>query len=191
VLAQMRAVKDPLRAAFAARRLSARSRVRVTQLGRASDARLALRARGEARRNPRYRWRGEVAHARALRALARCDLLVVSSLQEGGANVIGEAAVLGVPILASRIDGNAGLLGARHPGYFSARDTRALASLLRRAETDERFLAGLEQASRRAARLFRPERERAAWRRLLAELDPRAQGAQVRKPAKTSRRSGV
>jgi glycosyltransferase involved in cell wall biosynthesis len=191
VLAQMRAVKDPLRAAFAARRLSASSRVRVTQLGPGRDARLATRARGEARRNPRYRWRGEVAHARALRALARCDLLVVSSLQEGGANVIGEAAVLGVPILASRIDGNVGLLGARHPGYFPARDTRALTALLRRAETDERFLAGLERASRRTARLFRPERERAAWRRLLAELDPRAQSAQVRKPAKTSRRSGM
>jgi hypothetical protein len=35
----------------------------------------------------------------------------ISSLAEGGANVIGEAAVVGIPVLASRIPGNVGLLG--------------------------------------------------------------------------------
>ena len=59
--------------------------------------------------------------------------MVISSLSEGGANVISEAAVAGVPVLASRIDGNVGLLGADYPGYFPVGDTEALARLLRTA----------------------------------------------------------
>lgn len=174
MLAHLRAIKDPLRAARAVRALPGSSRVRVTLLGRGLDPRLVDQAHAEQRLNPRFRWPGEVSHARALRRLAASDLLVLSSLQEGGANAIGEAASLGVPILASRIDGTLGLLGTRHPGYFAPRDTAALGALLLRAERDADFRARLARASRRAAQQFRPERERDAWRRLLAELRPRA-----------------
>jgi hypothetical protein len=52
-------------------------------------------------------------------------------------------------------------------------DTRALARLLLRAETDRRFYAGLRRGMRRLGRLVRPERERAAWASLLAELADR------------------
>ena len=111
---------------------------------------------------------------------------MLASRLEGGANALGEAAVLGVPILASRVPGNVGLLGARHPGLFAFGDTRALRRLLLRAESDASFRARLARASRRIAPLFRPARETAAWRALLREL----QGAQVRKPDQTSRRWG-
>jgi glycosyltransferase involved in cell wall biosynthesis len=170
VLAHLRAIKDPLRVARAARSLPRDSRLRVVHLGRGLDARLAARARAEERRNPRYHWLGERSHRAALRRLASAELLVLPSLQEGGANAIGEAARLGVPILASRIEGTLGLLGPDHPGYFEARDTAALRSLLLRAENDAHFRARLVRASRRAARLFEPSREREAWRRLLREL---------------------
>jgi len=96
--------------------------------------------------------------------------MVLSSLSEGGANVISEAIVVGVPILASRMDGNIGLLGADYPGYFPVGDTKALARLLQRIEGDPRFLAVLQRATARRAPLFKPKREVAAWRRLLAEL---------------------
>ena len=96
--------------------------------------------------------------------------MVISSLSEGGANVVSEAAVGGVPILASRIDGNVGLLGRDYPGYFAAGDTAALARLLRRLESDPSFVRKLERAVKVRAPLFRPAREIAAWRRLLAEL---------------------
>ena len=96
--------------------------------------------------------------------------MVISSLSEGGANVISEAAVAGVPVLASRIDGNVGLLGADYPGYFPVGNTEALARLLKRLEGDPHFVARLDQALARRAPLFRPEREIAAWRRLLAGL---------------------
>jgi glycosyltransferase involved in cell wall biosynthesis len=190
VLAHLRPIKDPLRAALAARALPPGSRVRIIGLGRGLDERLVARARSEERRNPRYRWLGERTHARALQVLSRCDALVLSSLQEGGANAIGEAAVLGLPILATRIDGNVGLLGPRHRGYFAVRDTRALRCLLLRAERDARFRAQLARASRRAAVLFDPARERGAWARLLGELAQVSARAHVRKPAHTSRRSG-
>jgi hypothetical protein len=71
VLAHLRAVKDPLRAALAVRDLPPDSRIRVIHLGRALDPGLAVRAHREMERNPRYRWLGERPRAAALRRLAR------------------------------------------------------------------------------------------------------------------------
>jgi len=75
-----------------------------------------------------------------------------------------------VPVLASRIPGSVGLLGAGYPGYFPVRDTARLARLLRRAETDRRFYRELKAWCARLAPRFRPARERAAWKKLLSEL---------------------
>lgn len=71
VLAHLRAVKDPLRAAVAVRDLPMGSRIRVVHLGSALDPGLALRASREMERNPRYRWLGERSRRSALRRLAR------------------------------------------------------------------------------------------------------------------------
>ena len=173
VIGHLRDVKDPLRAARAARLLPVDSRVRIEQVGRAYTARWAARARAEMAANPRYHWRDDVPAAEVRRLLARSHAMVISSWSEGGANVVSEAAVAGVPILASRVDGNLGLLGAGYPGYYPAGDTRALARLLRRIEREPRFVRQLAKAVSRRASLFRPAREVAAWRRLLARLRPR------------------
>jgi glycosyltransferase involved in cell wall biosynthesis len=125
--------------------------------------------------NPRYRWLGELPHWQARRLMARSRLMVLSSRMEGGANVVGEAATAGVPILASAIPGTRGLLGPDYAGYFPVGDAQALAGLLRRAETDPAFLRALERGVAEAAPRFAPARERAAWRRLLAELKRDAQ----------------
>ena len=170
VIGHLRDVKDPLRAAEAARLLPDDSRVRIEQVGRAYTPQWADRARAEMASNPRYIWRDDVPAARVRRLLARSHAMVISSLSEGGANVISEAAVAGVPILASRMDGNVGLLGKDYPGYFPVGDTRALARLLSRLETDPRFVRALVRAVKRRAPLFRPAREVAAWRRLMKEL---------------------
>jgi hypothetical protein len=79
------------------------------------------------------------------------------------------------------MDGNVGLLGADYPGYFPVGDTEALARLLRRIETDRRFVANLRRAVARRAPLFRPEREIEAWRRLLAELAAQSGSAPPRR----------
>jgi putative glycosyltransferase (TIGR04348 family) len=170
VIGHLRDVKDPLRAAEAARLLPADSRVRVEQVGRAYTPQWAARARAEMAANPRYFWRNDVPAAAVRRLLARSHAMVISSFSEGGANVISEAAVAGVPVLASRVDGNVGLLGTGYPGYFPVGDTQALARLLQRLEREPRFVARLGKALARRAPLFRPAREIAAWRRLLATL---------------------
>lgn len=170
VIGHLRDVKDPLRAAEAARLLSADSKVRIEQVGGAYTSRWVERARAEMKSNPRYRWRGDVSHAEVRRLLRRSHAMVISSLSEGGANVISEAAVVGVPILASRMDGNVGLLGSGYPGYFPVGDTRSLAILMQRIEGDSRYARSLARAVRSRAPLFAPRREIAAWRRLLMEL---------------------
>ena len=87
-----------------------------------------------------------------------------------GTNVVGEAVALAVPVIASRIPGNVGLLGEDYPGYFRPRDTRGLAALLRRAESDPRVLRKLAAACHKRLPLFRPQRESKAWTDLLAEM---------------------
>jgi putative glycosyltransferase (TIGR04348 family) len=170
VIGQLRDVKDPLRTAKAARLLPGDSRIRVIHLGPAETTRWADRATAEMRANPRYIWRGAKPGAQVRRLLARAQALVLSSLSEGGANVISESIAAGVPVLASRIDGSVGLLGRDYPGYFPAGDTAALARLLRRIEADPIFLARLRAALARRAPSFTPEREKAAWKSLLAGL---------------------
>jgi putative glycosyltransferase (TIGR04348 family) len=176
VLAHLRAVKDPLRAARAARLLPAGSRIRILHLGAPLDPRLARQARREAAGNPRYRWLGERPRGQALRILARCRLLVLTSRLEGGANAVSEAVVCGVPVISSRIAGSVGLLGSDYPGYFPPGDTRALARLLERAERDGAFRARLAARGRRLRPRFAPARERAAWRRLIEEARRRPEG---------------
>jgi len=61
------------------------------------------------------------------------------------------------------------LLGEDYAGYFSAGDTRGLARLIARAESDSEFLADLKTHCGRLARLFSPDRELAAWKRLIRE----------------------
>src|SRR5262249_35338271 len=149
----------------AARLLPPDSRVRVEQVGRAYSETWAERARAEMASNPRYAWRGDVPANAVRRLLARSHAMIISSISEGGANVISEAAVAGVPILASRMDGNVGLLGSHYPGYFPVGGTRALARLLQRIECDPAFSRQLTKAIAVQAALFHPRRELAAWRR--------------------------
>jgi putative glycosyltransferase (TIGR04348 family) len=170
VLGHLRPVKDPFRTALAARLLPPSSRLSVLHLGAALDEALAEQACAEEAANPRYRWLGEVPRGLALRLLGRCRLLALTSEQEGGANAISEALALSVPILASRISGTVGLLGADYPGYFPVGDTAALARLLERAEADAGFYRQLQRWCARLRPLVDPARERRSWAALLREL---------------------
>ena len=172
VVGHMREVKDPFRAAEATRLLPTSSRVRLLQLGAAMDPGMADRAEKEMGENPRYRWLGDQPRRRALAILAACRLLVLSSRTEGGANVVSEALACGVPILSSRIAGSIGLLGEDYPGYLEYGDTRALADLINRYETEDSFRLLLKESCDRLADLVDPAREQEAWARLIAETRP-------------------
>jgi glycosyltransferase involved in cell wall biosynthesis len=101
-------------------------------------------------------------HHRALRWLASSHLLVVSSVMEGGANVVSEAIAAGTPVIASFIPGNVGLLGDDWPALFPVGDAQALAGLLRRLTTDPAFLALLREAIRARAWIADPAQEQSA-----------------------------
>ncbi|MGI9385372.1 MAG: glycosyltransferase, partial [Methyloligellaceae bacterium] len=152
------------------RGLPARSRIRLLHFGKAHNDDWERMARDEMARNPRYHWKGEVPGWRVRREFGKTRLMVLSSVMEGGANVISEAVVAGVPIIASKIHGTIGLLGQDFSGYFPAKNTEALRALLLRAESDPAFVE--ELAAQGAARryLFTVERERAAWAKVLAAV---------------------
>lgn len=167
VIGHLRDEKDPFRTALAARRLAPDSRLRVIHLGKAHTPDFASQAAAEMAVNPRYRWLGEVPGWRVRRELAKTRLMVISSNQEGGANVVSEVVVAGVPVIASDIAGNVGLLGRDYPGYYPVRDEAALARLLERAETEPGFLDTLERHGRKLKPLFRPAHEQAALKRIV------------------------
>jgi len=170
VIGHLRPVKDPFRAALAARLLPPQSRIRILHFGAALSPQMARFARAETDRNTRYHWRGEQPRWRLQQVLARSALCVLSSKLEGGANVLSEAVVNRVPVLASRIPGSVGILGEDYPGYFRVGNTEELAQLLERAENDSAFLRLLRSGCARCRPLFQPAREKAAWRNLLNEL---------------------
>lgn len=172
VVANLRAIKDPFRAEEAARDLPRASRLRVLHVGGELEPGLAADARRRSAANPRYRWLGVRTPSQARRLIAGSRLLVLSSRLEGGANVISEAVVAGVPVLATRIPCGEALLGENYPGLFAVGSTAELKTLLLRAENDPRFRRELESRCRSRRTLFAPARERRAWKRLLGDIAP-------------------
>ncbi len=170
VVAHLRPQKDPLRAAMAARKLPLSSRVQVHHAGRALDERMEHKAKEEEKKNPRYKWLGELSHPKALRLLGSSHLVVIASQYEGGSNVLSEALVAGVPALVSRTSGLVGTMGDDYPAYFPVGDTTELTRLIRRAETEESFYQVLKDRAVRSAWLVRPEQERASWQELTYEI---------------------
>ncbi|MDD5176452.1 MAG: selenoneine biosynthesis selenosugar synthase SenB [Sterolibacterium sp.] len=171
VIGHLREEKDPWRTALALRHLTATRGLRVVQIGKATSRQAAVQAGKLMRADTRYRWLGEIDHTSAMRWLARSHVMVVSSRIEGGAHVVSEAIALGVPVIASEIPGNLGLLGDAYPGYFKLSDERALAELLYRAINQPAYLASLQKAVRSRQYLVDPSTERQALATLLARYD--------------------
>ena len=139
VIGHLRSEKIPCARRWA-RSLPASSKIQVVQVGRALNEHYDRQARAEAARNPRYRWLGELPHWKTRRLLAGSHLLSLTSRMEGSANVLSEALASGVTVVASKVSGLIGTLGKNYPGYFPAGNTRALARLLRSAESIRAFI---------------------------------------------------
>ena len=180
VLGHLREEKDPFRTALALAHLVDLPQLEVVHLGEALSRDMAREAQRLMRVERRYRWLGNVPHRAALGWLSRSHLLVLSSRMEGGANVICEAAAAGVPVIASRVSGNLGMLGRGYPGTYPLADERALARQIRRAALDPAYYARLKRLTRARRPLFRPNAERGALRMLLAEFAPRPQSSRSR-----------
>ena len=170
VISHMRDVKDPMRTAMAVRNLPKGSRIKVVHLGKAHSNTAAKKAENEMRQNPRYQWKGEVPGWRVRQELGKSHLMVISSKAEGGANVISEAIVAGVPIIASEIDGNIGLLGKKYSGYYPVGNTAELRKAILRAETDNAFMQSLNKQCDSIKSKFTIEREQESWRTLIKNI---------------------
>ncbi|MDN4055896.1 selenoneine biosynthesis selenosugar synthase SenB [Massilia sp. YIM B02763] len=160
MVGHLREEKDPLTFMRAAHRLAVPG-LRLLHVGRALDESLDTAARETMAQVPAYRWLGALPHAPARRLLRRCHAMAIASRMEGGANVIIEAVTCGVPVLASDIPGNRGMLGEDYLGYFAPGDAAALAHLIERSSLDARFHARLVRQCAARARLFTPRREQA------------------------------
>jgi putative glycosyltransferase (TIGR04348 family) len=171
MIGHLRPEKDPLTFMRAATLVNA-PRVRLLHIGGALDPQLLEAAQATAAVCPRYRWLGPMPHARTRQRLKRCHAMAIASRMEGGANVIIEAVMSGVPVLASRIDGNVGMLGADYAGYFAVGDAAALARLIERCVQDPDFDAGLRRQCAARAPRFLPGAERAAVADLVDNLLP-------------------
>jgi putative glycosyltransferase (TIGR04348 family) len=178
----LRAVKGPATLFEAARLLGAREDIQLLHAGEA-QGRWLEEAQATAASCPSYRWLGPLPHGEACRLIQRSHVLVHPSLAEGGAHVVMEAVRSGTPVLASRIPGNVGMLGAGYEGYFEVGDAAGLARLLAQCRSEQlehaddpaRTLLGRlrAQCDARAA-LFDPETERRALLHLVQDLrDPR------------------
>lgn len=166
----LRDEKDPLTYLRAATRLVARPDVLLDHVGAALEPHWLQAVAHTAQCCPAYRWLGGLPHEKTRQRIQRAHVLVHPSKMEGGAHVVLEAVQSGTPVLASRIDGNVGMLGAHYDGYFEQGDDAALAELLRRCRDDATFLPLLRQQCEARAVLFEPAREQQLLHQLLTSL---------------------
>ncbi len=170
VCGHLRDEKDSLRAAYAAKNLPENSQIRILHYGRPHNEKWNKMALDEMKINPRYRWFGEVPHWKIRRTHARSHAMILSSRMEGGANVVSEAIMADLPVLASRIDGSVGLLGGDYQGYYPVADTDALMQLMLKAERDGGFLPALIRQQQSLKNDFTEEAEFTGWKHLLEAI---------------------
>lgn len=122
---------------------------------------------------PHYHWLGGLSYEQSRKKMQEAHILVHCSKMEGGAHVIMEAVRSGTPVLASRIDGNVGMLGEDYSGYFELDNAEQLAALLLqlRDELKADNKAGLNHTlqlqSKLRAPLFAPEHEQTSLLNIL------------------------
>jgi putative glycosyltransferase (TIGR04348 family) len=171
VVGHLRAEKSPQTIFESVRllgRISDCDNIHITHIGEASGKAghpFAEEARLLTASSRHYRWVSGLPHGLTRAAIKRSHLLIHPSILEGGANVIVEAITAGTPVIASRMSGNVGMLGADYSGYFPVGDAEALTALLRQCATNPNTLTRLGTACKARAKLFSPNEEK---RRLLS-----------------------
>jgi glycosyltransferase involved in cell wall biosynthesis len=176
MVGHLRDEKSPETLFAAARLLAGRDDIFIDHIGAALDPALGAAAQATMAAAPRYRWLGARTHQETRRRIQQAHALVHSSRMEGGAHAILEAVVSGTPVLASRVEGNLGMLGDDYGGYFPWGDAHSLTDLLIRCRLRQGegegggLLRQLADQCARRAPLFHPAAERAALRRLVDDL---------------------
>jgi putative glycosyltransferase (TIGR04348 family) len=170
MVGHLREEKSPQTLWEAVRLLNQRADIHIDHIGAALDPALGEAARATLAQCPNYRWLGGLDHEATRRHIQRAHVLVHTSRMEGGAHAIMEAVCSATPVLASRVDGNVGMLGEDYAGYFPWGDAVTLAGLLQRCRDDASMIPTLQAQCSLRAPLFEPAAERAALLALLKDL---------------------
>ncbi len=184
MVGHLRDVKAPQTLFAVARILKNHPDILIDHVGEPLDAQLGRDAQATSALCPNYRWLGGLSREAARRHIQRAHVLINASRMEGGAHVVMEAVCSGTPVLASKIDGNIGMLGEGYAGYFDVDDAQGLATLLTSCRvsqlesvaagpdvtSSETLLNTLSSQCDQRAELFSPQRERADVVRLVHDL---------------------
>ncbi len=173
MVGHIRPEKDPLTAlnAFELMRNSPRGLThRLLVIGKVTEDFLGEAVRRHAAHDRRIHLLGMLGQTETRAHIARSQALLLPSLMEGGANVLIEAVRSEVPVLASRISGSLGMLGADYPGYFEVGNPAALAALMTRFCEQPDFSSALRKQCVARGLRFDPRIEVEAVRRLAEDL---------------------
>jgi glycosyltransferase involved in cell wall biosynthesis len=109
----------------------------------------------------------DLPHADVLRCYGRASVFVLTSRSEGLPIALLEAGAFGVPVVASRVDGNQEIINSEDVGIlFEPEDVRGLECALRRLLTDDSLRAAL--GKRLQMRVATEFTWRKAWERYLS-----------------------
>jgi putative glycosyltransferase (TIGR04348 family) len=172
MVGHLRDEKDPLTFLKAVELLAHRNPIEFHHFGQMLDPKFIAPLAATGWRNERYHWHNGVSPEAARAALQQAHLSVLTSHMEGGAHVILESVMAGTPVIASRVGGNLGMLGADYEGYFEPGNAEELAHLIDRAEQDRDWLERLHSQTKTRTCLFEPALEKTALLHLLKLLLP-------------------
>ena len=176
MVGHLREEKSPQTLFAAARLLQNETDIFIGHIGTALDPRLGKLARATEAACSHYRWWGGLPHEAVRRRIQRAHVLVHASRVEGGAHVVMEAICSGTPVLASRIPGNVGMLGAAYTGYFEHGNAQELADLLMHCRdavirgTKGGLMPWLQAQCLKRMPLFEPAAEKRSLGRLIGDL---------------------
>ena len=170
VIGHLRPEKDPFCTAESLQYLRPESKIKVLHLGRAMSPEMKSQAKVYNKELKNYQWLDELSHPETLQQLSRSHLMVISSLMEGGAHVVTEAIAIGVPVIASDIPGNRGLLGDDYPGYYPVGEAKALALAIQKAEFEPLFYKSLEAHIKKRAHYVQASLEKRSIKSLTERL---------------------
>ena len=170
IIGHLRAEKDPFCAAKSLSLLPLNSRLQIAQLGKAMSPEYKKQALSMSKKGTRYRWLGQLSHPKTLQWLSRSHVMIISSIMEGGAHVVSEAIAIGIPVIASDIPGNRGLLGNNYPAYYPVGDQIALSKLLTKVESNAAFYQKLCKAIAGRQKITKPELEQKSIQKLMQSL---------------------
>jgi putative glycosyltransferase (TIGR04348 family) len=170
IIGHLRAEKNPFCAAQSLRLLPPDSKIQLIQLGQAMSSDFKKEAISLDKNIERYQWLGQLSHTKTMQWLARSHVMIISSIMEGGAHVVSEAIAIGIPVIASDIPGNRGLLGSNYPAYYPVGDQVALSKLLIKAEMNPVFYQKLCKAIAGRQKITKPELEQESIQKLIKSL---------------------